>query len=55
LKAHANDLEARIGIRQWFRFYNDSRQLPSFGLQDPGGSNSRTWFKSDQEKERLSP
>jgi putative transposase len=25
LKAYANGLETRIGIGQWFRFYNDSR------------------------------
>jgi hypothetical protein len=36
LKAYANGLETRIGIGQWFRFYNDSRP-PSFGLRDPAG------------------
>ena len=29
LKAYANGLEARIGIGQWFRFYNRASEHPS--------------------------
>ena len=32
LKAYANGLEARIGIGQWLRFYNESRPHQAFGL-----------------------
>jgi putative transposase len=35
LKAYANDLEARIGIGQWLRFYNDSRPHQSLGYKTP--------------------
>jgi hypothetical protein len=82
LKAYANRLEVRIGIGQWFRFYNDSRPHQALGYktrrhrgrpksapwicrcawttlarrpQLHRANNSRTWFESDQEKERPSP
>jgi putative transposase len=29
LKAYANGLEARIGLGQWFRFYNPASSHPS--------------------------
>jgi hypothetical protein len=29
LKAYANGLKARIGIDQWFRFYNRASEHPS--------------------------
>jgi putative transposase len=35
LKAYANGLEARIGIGQWFRFYNERRPHPVLGSQTP--------------------
>lgn len=35
LKAYANGLEARIGIGQWFRFYNDSRPHQALGYKTP--------------------
>jgi len=38
LKAYANGLEARIGIGQWFRFYNDSRPHQALGYKTPAAS-----------------
>ena len=38
LKAYANGLEARIGIGQWFRFYNDSRPHQALGYKTPAVS-----------------
>jgi putative transposase len=35
LKAYANGLEARIGIGQWLRFYNDSRPHQALGYKTP--------------------
>jgi transposase InsO family protein len=75
LMAYANGLEARIGIGQWFRFYNERRPHQTLGykaaevspvdlplrLDDdagaspttPQGQHSKTWYKSEDEKERL--
>ena len=33
LKAYANGLEARIGIGQWFRFYNERRPHQALGYK----------------------
>ena len=38
LKAYANGLEARIGIGQWFRFYNDSRPHQALGYKTPAAA-----------------
>ena len=38
LKVYANGLEARIGIDQWFRFYNDSRPHQALGYKTPAAS-----------------
>jgi putative transposase len=38
LKVYANGLEARIGIGQWFRFYNDSRPHQALGYQTPAAA-----------------
>ena len=38
LKAYANGLEARIGIGQWFRFYNASRPHQALGYKTPAAS-----------------
>ena len=38
LKAYANGLEARIGIGQWFRFYNDSRPHQALGYKTPAAT-----------------
>jgi putative transposase len=38
LKAYANDLEARIGIGQWLRFYNDSRPHQALGYKTPAAA-----------------
>ena len=35
LKAYANGLEARIGIGQWLRFYNDRRPHQALGYETP--------------------
>ena len=35
LKAYANGLEARIGIGQWFRFYNERRPHQALGYKTP--------------------
>ena len=39
LKAYANGLEARIGIGQWLRFYNESRPHQALGCKTP----AMTW------------
>ena len=36
LKAYANGLEARSGIGQWFRFYNESRPHQALGYETHG-------------------
>ena len=38
LKAYANGLEARIGIGQWFRFYNERRPHQALGYQTPAAA-----------------
>jgi putative transposase len=38
LKAYANGLEARIGIGQWFRFYNESRPHQALGYKTPAAA-----------------
>ena len=38
LKAYANGLEARIGIGQWLRFYNDSRPHQALGSKTPAAA-----------------
>jgi putative transposase len=38
LKACAKGLEARIGIGQWFGFYNDSRSHQALGYKTPAAS-----------------
>jgi putative transposase len=38
LKAYANGLEARIGIGQWLRFYNESRPHQALGYQTPAAT-----------------
>jgi len=38
LKVYANGLEARIGIDQWFGFYNDSRPHQALGYKTPAAS-----------------
>ena len=38
LKAYANGLEARIGIGQWLRFYNDSRPHQALGYKTPAAA-----------------
>ena len=38
LKAYANGLEARIGIGQWFRFYNESRPHQALGYKTPAAT-----------------
>jgi putative transposase len=35
LKAYANGLEARIGIGQWVRFYNEQRPHQALGYRTP--------------------
>jgi putative transposase len=35
LKAYANGIEARIGIGQWFRFYNERRPHQALGYKTP--------------------
>jgi putative transposase len=35
LKAYTNGLEARIGIGQWFRFYNETRPHQALGYKTP--------------------
>jgi putative transposase len=35
LKAYANGLGARIGIGQWFRFYNERRPHQALGYETP--------------------
>jgi putative transposase len=35
LKAYVNGLEARIGIGQWFRFYNERRPHQALGYKTP--------------------
>ena len=34
-KTYANGLEARSGIGQWFRFYNESRPHQALGYKTP--------------------
>jgi putative transposase len=41
LKAYANGLEARIGIGQWFRFYNESRPHQALGYKTGSGVGGR--------------
>lgn len=38
LKAYANGLEARIGIGQWFRFYNERRLHQALGYKTPAAA-----------------
>jgi putative transposase len=38
LKAYANGLEARIGIGQWFRFYNECRPHQGVGYKTPAAA-----------------
>ena len=38
LKAYANGLEARSGIGQWFRFYNESRPHQALGYETPAAT-----------------
>jgi putative transposase len=38
LKAYANGLEARIGIGQWFRFYNQCRPHQALGYKTPAAA-----------------
>jgi putative transposase len=38
LKAYANGLEARIGIGQWFRFYNERRPHQALGYKTPAAA-----------------
>jgi putative transposase len=38
LKAYANGLEARIGIGQWFRFYNQRRPHQALGYKTPAAA-----------------
>jgi len=38
LKAYANTLQARIGIGQWFRFYNESRPHQALGYKTPAAT-----------------
>ena len=35
MKAYANALEARSGISQWFRFYNESRPHQALSYKTP--------------------
>ena len=38
LKAYANGLEARIGIGQWVRFYNERRPHQALGYKTPAAT-----------------
>ena len=38
LKAYANGLEARSGIGQWFRFYNESRPHQALNYKTPAAA-----------------
>jgi putative transposase len=38
LKAYANGLEARIGIGQWLRFYNECRLHQALGYKTPAAT-----------------
>jgi hypothetical protein len=38
LKAYANGLEARIGIGQWLRFYNERRPHQALGYKTPAAA-----------------
>jgi putative transposase len=38
LKAYANGLEARIGLGQWFRFYNERRPHQALGCKTPAAA-----------------
>jgi hypothetical protein len=43
LKACANGLEARIGIGQWFRFYNERRLRQALRYKTPGRRGRPRW------------
>jgi putative transposase len=38
LKAYANGLDARIGIGQWFRFYNETRPHQALSYKTPAAA-----------------
>jgi hypothetical protein len=43
LKAYVNGLEARIGIGQWFRFYNERRLRQALRYKTPGRRGRPRW------------
>ena len=48
LKAYANGLEARIGIGQWVRFYNERRPHQALGYKTPAAGISKGWSVIDR-------
>ena len=56
LKAYANGLEARKGLREYFRFYNERRPHQALGLPYAGGGLPRRACRRESEgKEVLGP